>query len=42
LASDIAGMPWAVPGLTTSHGTWATHDACGTVQKISLARPEYA
>lgn len=40
LASDMAGMPWGAPDASRSHGTWATHDACGTVQKMTLARPE--
>ena len=40
LASDYAGMPWESPDPSRSHGTWATHEACGTVQKIGMARPE--
>ncbi len=40
LASDVKGMPWGDPDSSTSHGTWASHDVCGTVQKITVARPE--
>jgi hypothetical protein len=41
LATDVTGMPWPevfAPG--QSHGTWAEHDACGTVQNLTPARPE--
>ncbi|MCW2915701.1 MAG: hypothetical protein JWN52_3769, partial [Actinomycetia bacterium] len=37
LATDISGLPWEAatllrePGRPQSHGTWARHDACGTV-----------
>jgi hypothetical protein len=46
LATDIWGLPWQAatllrePGRPDSHGTWARHDACGTVQKITQARAE--
>lgn len=46
LATDIWGLPWDAPTLlhgpirTDTHGTWARHDACGTVQKITQTRPE--
>jgi hypothetical protein len=35
LAADVCGLPWA--GTRTrhySHGTWARHDACGTIAKL--------
>ncbi|WP_343994637.1 hypothetical protein [Terrabacter terrae] len=40
IATDVWGMPWGYRDPSRSHGTWATHDACGTVQKITMARPE--
>ncbi|MGI8333694.1 hypothetical protein ACRYCC_27410 [Actinomadura scrupuli] len=46
LATDIWGLPWDAttlllePARPESHGTWARHDACGTVQKVTPARPE--
>jgi hypothetical protein len=46
LATDISGLPWEAatllrePGRPQSHGTWARHDACGTVKNITYARPE--
>jgi hypothetical protein len=39
LATDVWGMPW-LAGRPTSHGTWATHDACGVVQKLTAGRVE--
>jgi hypothetical protein len=39
LASDFSGMPW-LPDPRSSHGTWAAHDVCGTVQKLTAARAE--
>lgn len=39
-ASDVRGMPWRDRDPSISHGTWAAHDVCGTVQKITLARAE--
>ncbi|GAA2170107.1 hypothetical protein [Pedococcus bigeumensis] len=40
LATDVSGMPWGYRDPSRSHGTWASHDDCGTVQKLSLARTE--
>ena len=40
LATDVRGMPWFALDPSTSHGTWASHDVCGTVQNLTLARPE--
>lgn len=46
LATDIQGLPWDAVILVNqpisgrSHGSWARHDACGAVQKITAARPE--
>ena len=40
LATDVWGMPWGYRDPARSHGTWAAHDACGTVQTITKARPE--
>lgn len=40
LASDVRGMPWGDRNSAISHGTWASHDRCRTVQKITLARAE--
>lgn len=41
LATDIWGLPWDLERRKpTSHGTWARHETCGTVQKITRARPE--
>lgn len=39
LAVDVYGMPWRtdVPR-SHSHGTWARHDECGTVQKLTPGR----
>jgi hypothetical protein len=38
LATDIQGLPFWVGD--RSHGTWAQHDACGRIQKITAAHPE--
>lgn len=40
LAADVWGLPWVESARTTSHGTWAVHDACGTVQKLPTGRVE--
>jgi hypothetical protein len=41
LATDIWGLPWEIGTCEpTSHGTWARHEVCGTVQKVTQARPE--
>jgi hypothetical protein len=42
VATDVWGLPWQIgtPREPTSHGTWARHDVCGTVQKVTRARPE--
>ncbi|MFL6052124.1 MAG: hypothetical protein ACJ72W_04280 [Actinoallomurus sp.] len=41
LATDIWGLPWEIEARKpTSHGTWARHEICGTVQKVTRARPE--
>lgn len=43
---SCACLPWEAaallhtPARPESHGTWARHDACGNVQKITQARPE--
>ena len=34
LAADVHGLPWAgCKTASTSHGTWARHQACGTIAK---------
>ena len=41
LAADVYGLPWK--GTRTwhsSHGTWARHDACGTVGKLRPGSPD--
>jgi len=39
LATDLKGFPWFDdPALTESHGTWARHDACDSVQTLDVAR----
>jgi hypothetical protein len=41
LAVDIFGLPWHYwPDAGRSHGSWAEHDACGTVRNITASRPE--
>lgn len=40
VATDICGLPWAITGSAVSHGGWARHRPCGTVQKITTARAE--
>ncbi|GAB2865692.1 hypothetical protein GCM10027176_79280 [Actinoallomurus bryophytorum] len=41
LATDIWGLPWEIETREAeSHGTWARHEICGTVQKVTRARPE--
>ena len=35
LAADVHGLPWAgCKTASTSHGTWAQHQACGTIAKL--------
>ena len=35
IAADVCGLPWTgARSWYTSHGTWARHDACGTVAKL--------
>lgn len=39
LATDLWGAPWTYdPDRKISHGTWATHDACGRVGKLAPGR----
>jgi hypothetical protein len=40
LATDVHGLPFYVSDDHLSHGTWAVHDICGAVAKITAARPE--
>jgi hypothetical protein len=40
LATDVWGLPWVEWARPISHGTWAAHDACGTVQKLTAGRVE--
>lgn len=40
LATDVHGLPFALFPGPSSHGTWAQHDACGSVRNITAARPE--
>jgi hypothetical protein len=43
LAGDIHGLPWfGERRRTPSHGTWARHDTCGHVQKLTKRRAECA
>jgi len=35
LATDVHGLPWTgAKTASTSHGTWARHQACGTIAKL--------
>jgi hypothetical protein len=35
VATDVHGLPWTgSKTAATSHGTWATHQACGTIAKL--------
>ncbi|WP_157740224.1 hypothetical protein [Micromonospora auratinigra] len=39
VAGDVHGLPWFGRRLQpTSHGTWAIHDTCGTLQKATTAQ----
>jgi hypothetical protein len=41
LATDLWGFPWRHDGTRShSHGTWATHDPCGTAHKLTAGRVE--
>lgn len=40
LGNDVYGLPWFTAEEPTSHGTWARHDACGKVGKLTEGRTE--
>lgn len=40
LANDVHGPPFWAGERRLSHGTWARHDLCGTVQKMDEGRTE--
>jgi len=40
LAIDAYGLPYELTDESLSHGSWAVHDSCGNVQKITPARAE--
>lgn len=40
LATDVHGLPFFTSVRPTSHGTWARHDKCGAVGKLTEGRTE--
>jgi len=40
LTTDVWGLPWVEEARSISHGRWAAHDECGTVQKLKAGRVE--
>lgn len=40
LATDVHGLPFFSSDKALSHGTWARHDACGSVGKLTEGRDE--